>query len=263
MRLLLIDRENRIQRAGRTSRISAGIVLAVGLLAPSLYLTAQTRADEAASLPVQATGTDHVNFAPGGTIRINDSFGYLNVQGWDRPDVELTVTKSTPSRHGPKGRQETTKRLEHFRVVTERPSNAELVISTVPSSHGLVARSKRGVLIEYQIRAPRDTKLVIHHDSGYVLVTDMTTDIEATARYGDLVLMLPHLEAYSVDAKTGFGGVSSDYADAARRLHLIGARFDHAAATPAHRLYLRMGMGGITIKDIPPKPEAPMAAGGE
>lgn len=225
-------------------------------------------ADDAATLPVrdlpvQTTKTDHANFVSGGTIHINDSFGYLNVQGWDRPDVELTVTKSTRLSHGPKGREEATKRLEHFRVSTERPSNAELVISTVPSSHTLMARAKRGILIEYQLRVPRDAKLVIHHDSGFVLVTDMAADVEATASFGDIVLMLPHSEIFSVDAKTKFGGVSSDYTDAARHQHLIGAKFEHPAATPTHKLFLRMGMGGITIKDIPPKPEAPMAAAGE
>jgi len=241
----------------------------VGLIAPGSRLlgqatAAQTKGAEASILPVQTTSTDRVNFVPSGIIHINDSFGNLYVQGWDQPDVELTVTKTAWSRHGAQGRPNATKRLEHFRVATERPSNAELVISTAPSSHTLMGRAKRGILIEYRIRVPRDAKLVIRHDSGMVLVTDTFADIEATASYGDIVLMLAHPETYSVDARTKFGGVSSDYTDAARRQHLIGARFEHPnAATPAHRLYLRMGMGGITIKDIPLKPEAPMAGGGE
>ena len=33
---------------------------------------------------VSVTGTDRANFAPGGTIRLNGSYGWVTVQGWDR-----------------------------------------------------------------------------------------------------------------------------------------------------------------------------------
>jgi len=208
--------------------------------------------------------TNTFKLSAGGVIKINDSFGYVNVQGWDRPDVEVTVTKSTQTRIGDKGQTRNKAHLDHFRVTTEHPSDAELVISTVPSSHGLIARAKRGILIEYQIRAPHDAKLAIHHDSGYVLVSDMTADIEATSRFGDIFLMLPHLDTYSVDAKTKFGGVYTDYADPAHLRHLIGTGFDRTAkTTPNHRMFLRVGMGGITITEVPAKPDAPMVVSGD
>ena len=43
----------------------------------------------------EATSTERMNFLPGGTISLNSSYGYLTVEGWDEPEVEITVTKST------------------------------------------------------------------------------------------------------------------------------------------------------------------------
>ena len=43
---------------------------------------------------VKITGTERVDFAPGGTIRIRGSYGSVSVEGWDQPEVEIIVTKS-------------------------------------------------------------------------------------------------------------------------------------------------------------------------
>jgi hypothetical protein len=43
----------------------------------------------------EETKTERVNFLPGGVIRIDNSYGYLTVEGWDEPQVEITVTKTT------------------------------------------------------------------------------------------------------------------------------------------------------------------------
>jgi hypothetical protein len=49
----------------------------------------------------EAASTERANFLPGGTISVNSLYGYLTVEGWDEPEVEITVTKSTYlSAHG-------------------------------------------------------------------------------------------------------------------------------------------------------------------
>ena len=45
---------------------------------------------------VSVTNTDRTTFAPGGTIRVNDSSGHVMVEGWDQNEVEVTVVKSMP-----------------------------------------------------------------------------------------------------------------------------------------------------------------------
>src|ERR1022692_3460642 len=50
--------------------------------------------------PAETTASDHVSFAPGGLIRIDGSYGTLNIEAWDKAEVEVTVTKSRPLRFG-------------------------------------------------------------------------------------------------------------------------------------------------------------------
>lgn len=68
----------------------------------------------------QISTTERVNFAAGGIIRLTGSFGDLNVEGWDRPEVEITVIKSTPHYYKTQEQQATMRRLGLIRVVTER-----------------------------------------------------------------------------------------------------------------------------------------------
>jgi hypothetical protein len=198
---------------------------------------------------VEVTKTERVNFAPGGIIRVNGSYGTLNVEGWDRPEVEIAVVKSTQQYYETKQRENAATRLERVRITTERVSDTELAIST---------HQDRKISVDYEIRVPRDSRLEIHHGSGQVLVANVTGDIQATGHRGDLLLMLPDTGAYSIDAKTKVGVVTSDFAgDLHRRGYLLGERFSSPCAT--HRVYLRMGFGGITIKSVSPEAEPPAA----
>ena len=187
------------------------------------------------------TSTDRMSFAPGGTIRVNDSSGHVMVEGWDQPEVEITVVKSMPYGYD---KDRAAKELEGVRINTEHVSPTELAISTVPSHRGKV-------VVDYQIHVPRDSRIVIHHVGGYVLVSHVSGEIEATCRRGDIVLMLPDAGPYTVDAKTKFGTILSDFGGDAHAQHLVGERFSSANPAPSRRIYLRMGFGGITIKGLP------------
>ncbi len=205
------------------------------------------------NLPAQVTTTDRVDFAPGGLIRLTTSSSNLFVEAWDRPEVEITTIKS--SRHA--------RCLDDVRVVTDRRSATELAISTIVPSGNFFAHPwgfKCAATVEQRVNAPRDSRLVIHHGAGYVMVSRISGEIEASSRSGDIVLMLPDPGPYSIDAKSKFGNVSSDFAGTARRKHLLGEQFTGANSTPSRRIYLRIGFGGITIKEVPSTPVAPVAA---
>ena len=212
----------------------------------------------------QVTKTERVDFPPGGTVRINDSYGSLSVEGWDLPAVEITVTKALRF-GGSKSQDQDQPRLESIQIVTNRTSPTELTVSTtLASRHGdwVPFRSTTtagGVTAEVEIHVPRDTRLSIHHHTGYVLVSGVTSDIEASADRGDIVLMLPDSGSYSIDARTKFGRVDSDFEGSALSRYLVGQRFERTP-TLSPKLYLRMGFGGITIKAVPPEAEAPMPA---
>ena len=95
------------------------------------------------------------------------------------------------------------------------------------------------------------------------MVSRISGDIEASSRSGDIVLMLPDPGPYSIDAKSKFGSVSSDFAGTTHRKRLVSEQFASANPPSSHRIYLRMGLGGITIKEMPSTPEAPAAAGAQ
>jgi hypothetical protein len=216
--------------------------------------------------PVQTSSTEKVAFAPGGTIHVNGSYGYLTVEGWDQPEVVIIVTKSLG--FGKSGtKEEDARRLESIRIVTAKNSPTDLTISTMLASrHGdwappLPANTTNGVRAEYEIHVPRQTRLVIQHGVGYVQVGGVTADIEASVRRGDILLMLPDSGTYSVDARTRLGKVSSDFEGTSVSQFVVGQRFTRSNSGPARRLHLRTGFGGITIKGVPAEAETPVPAG--
>ena len=217
----------------------------------TLVFGLQLFAQEGIKQPGQVTTTDRVSFAPGGLIRLTTSSSNLFVEAWDRPEVEITTTKSS----------ERPRCLDDVHVVTERRSATELAISTTIPSGNFFAHpwgSKCVAKVEQHVSAPRNSRLAIRHGAGYVLVSRISGEIEASSRSGDIVLMLPDPGPYSIDAKSKFGSVTSDFAGTAHREKLIGELFASAIVSPSRRIYLRIGFGGITIKEVPATPEAPL-----
>ena len=199
----------------------------------------------------EVTKTERVPFAPGGTIRLDNSYGYLTVEGWDAPEVEITVIKSTASFYEPSQQQSAEQPFAQVRVAAERRSDKELAISTTsPVRHRFLPKAPRSVTVEYRIRVPRDSRLVVHHDNGYVWVSDVTGDIDVRSHTGDMIVMLSDAGPYSIDARTRMGSVSSDVTGKTlSRLSqfLVGSHFDYTSQTPKRRVYLLMGRGSIEI----------------
>lgn len=225
--------------------------LRLSVIAMALPALGANAADESASQSRRTIDTQHIDFGSGGTIHIDGSYGILRVEGWDRPEVAITVTKSLPYGYERKHPDQAKQRLDGLRVVAERKSATELAISTTKSSLG----------IEYEIQVPRNSSLAIHHRVGLVSVSGITGDIDATCRRGDLVLWLPEKGSYSIDARSKVGTVASDFPGAFAVRYLIGQRYSHVDPPPARRIYLRARFGGITIQPMLPESEAPIASG--
>jgi hypothetical protein len=105
-----------------------------------------------------------------------------------------------------------------------------------------------GVTVDCTVHVPRDSRLIVHQDHGYVWVSDVAGDIEVRSHTGDMIVLLPDPGPYSIDARTRLGSVSSDTAGSGHKQFLIGTQFVHAGPSPSHRIFLRMGRGSITIK---------------
>jgi len=240
--------------------------MAAVLLAWSAIGVAQP-AEKAPKQSFEVTSTERVSFLPGGAIHIDNSYGYLTVEGWDEPEVEIVVTKSTDRFLEPEQKDQVGKAFEQIRVVAERRSDKELAISTtLPDRHGfpysilpsrqivftMPKKTTLGVTTECTVHVPRDSRLVVHQDHGYVWVSDVSGDIEVDSHTGDMVVVLPDPGPYSIDARTRLGSVSSDLAGSGRKQFLIGTQFTHASQASSRRILLRMGRGSIAIKSGPP-----------
>jgi hypothetical protein len=200
--------------------------------------------------PMQVTSTDHVSLAPGGTVRFDKSFGDLYVEGWDQPQVEMVLIKTFENYDPPKNPAE---RLEQVKFTTKQPSPNEVEIGTTIPSRSFFRHpfgGKGPVNVRYELRVPRDTHLVIHHGGGNILIGDVRGSIEATNREGDIVLMLPYPGPYSIDARSKMGTVTSDFDGKAHVRHFIGESFSGAGADSPRKIFLRVGFGGITIKEV-------------
>jgi len=227
------------------------IVFSLGLSGSAFLLCG----DENLKMPAQTTATNHFDFAPGGTIRITRSYGDLYIEGWDKPQVELTAVKTMPYEYQPAHPELSSRHLEALHVNAELRSPSELVISTplpqrkrhLPAP--LPATTTGGVGLEYQLHVPRRSNLMIEHKVGYVSISGVIGDVDATCHRGDIVLWLPGGETYSIDARSKLGKVYSDFPGDSLAQLLVGQSFVGSTAG-GHKLHLRTGFGGITLKPI-------------
>jgi hypothetical protein len=194
---------------------------------------------------VQVEHTERADFPSGGLLRLKNSAGEVSVEGWDRPDVEITTIKSIYASN----REKASRDLDKVRISVERHGD-ELVITTDSPGLPLASPSRRATSLEYYIKAPMNARLAANHDTGEVHVDNLTSDIQVTVLNGGITLRLPQEGQYNIDARSDLGDVNSGFPGHKKcRPWLLGHQF--VQGTPAaHKLYLRVGYGDITILKI-------------
>ena len=206
---------------------------------------------------VEETHTEKADFPSGGLLRLKNSTGELTIEGWDRPDVEITTIKSRKDEYPPEEREKASRDLNEVQI-SVAPQGQELVITTTwtdPRLWGTLSH----VNVSYLIKAPRNARLAIEHKSGEVYVDNVDSDIEASLNAGDLILHLPQEVAYNIDAKSVYGRVQSVFPGRERRRPwLYGHYWAAQKIPPARNLHLRARFGDIVIlkieKPTPPEP---------
>lgn len=198
---------------------------------------------------LSVTQTERFNIAAPGTIRLENSFGELEIEGWDRPEVEVTVVRSSEHLYGDNEHAGAQRRLGQVQITSKQSGN-DVVVSTVYPRrnrfvHPLSQRSD--VEISYQIRAPRASKLAVEHNRGGVNVYDISGDIHATVGNGQITLMLTAGRQYAIDSRFGFGNVYTDLEGRGEGRHVLGGEFHSQGAAPATNIYLRVRVGDIVI----------------
>lgn len=213
---------------------------------------------------VEVTHTERMNFPSGGTLRLKASTGVLTVEGWGRPDVEITTIKSTKTEYAAGERERAMRELEKVSIAATQHGN-ELLITTEFPQFRLFPPFPReeaaGVDLEYRIKAPADTKLIVAHRYGNVNVDALTSDIDATVLNGQITLHLQDEDYNAIMAKTDLGAVNSDFrGPEKRRWWLLGHQISNSDSPAGRKLDLRVGFGDIVIlKTRIPSDPAPLS----
>jgi hypothetical protein len=218
-------------------------------------LTFPALAQIIAKREAESTTKQSLEFGPSGTIHIVDSFGSVKVEGWDKDEVVLTVKKKTQKKYEPKDLAKATKELERVNVAIQLVSESTLLAinTTFPSrTPSRLMRGKSNLNLEYLIKVPRRSTLLIKHDIGEVEVTNVSGDIEATSRIGEISLKLPEEQQYSVDARVKIGDVSSEFGPESQRKgpFSVGAKLTGEPAAPTRRIFVRLGIGDIEVTKL-------------
>jgi len=241
-------------------------VLAAGCLAAEKKPA--ERKEEGPRQKVELTKTQSMDFPAGGVLRLKNSTGDLNIEAWDNPNVEITTIRSTKDELPESERARATAMLEKVTFTIERMGNEVVITTNFPRHQGfppdLPFSRDRKFDVEYDISVPRSAMLAIDHDVGDVNVNGVTGDIEAKVLQGEIMLHLPEDAKYSIDAKSEYGNVNSDFPGELRR-SWISQKALEDAPRPAHTLKLRIGYGDIVLLRIrvPKYPDAaPVRPGG-
>jgi hypothetical protein len=236
------------------------------LLLTGLGITGLLMAQDEARQAIQVTNTQHFDFPVGGALRLKNSVGVLNVEGWDQPAVEITTIKSTRREYASYERQKAERALEQVRVAAQRQGNELIVTTDFPRYRSFPPPVPFGAIsnfhLEYRIKAPANTRLVVEHDVGEVNVDNLTSDIDVKLLQGEILLHLPEEGAYAIRGRNDFGHVNSDFLGSEKRIPWILGHSVKTNVSPAElTLNLKVGSGDIVLlKTTAPKEPEPLAS---
>jgi hypothetical protein len=221
-----------------------------------IVLTLPLAADDGTKATLSATQTERFTVTAPGTIRLKNSFGELEIEGWDRPKVEVTTVRTTEHLYAGNERGRAQRRLDQVQIMSKQNANDVVITTVYPRRNRFVhpLSQHRDIEISYRIKAPRASKLFIDHNSGGVDIYDITGDIHTAVANGQITLAIPAGGDYHIDARSVLGDVYSDFEGRERRLNFLGNGFRRQGTAPATNLYLRVHVGDIVIDQINSSP---------
>ena len=135
---------------------------------------------------------ERFQFAPGGTVSVENVYGNIAVEGWDRAEVQVLVIK--------RARTNNDVDLDNVRVAVE-PGTSALAFRTLYAE-----QPEQPVTVDYRIRVPRQTHLRwLNTVEGRITVRDVEGDVHARTLNGNI----EHLNVSGhVVARTMNGNIS-------------------------------------------------------
>jgi hypothetical protein len=224
-------------------------------LALSYFVAAGEVIPDDVNQKIQVTNTQRQDIAPGEVLHLKNSIGNLTVEGWTRDYVEITTIKSTKAAYASAQRQDGAKMLDTVRIGVAR-QGGEVQITTEfpqPASHARFFHGVPQFNLEYQIKVPRDARLVVDHGAGEVNVQNLANDIQVTVLHqGQVTLYLSPESKYAIEASAKYGGISSNLPGHVKRSRSrLGQYFKYQTSPASHKMSLKVGSGDILILTTP------------
>ena len=141
-----------------------------------LAVTAQAQT-ASASLGRSQDMEREFEFAPGGSLELNNCRGQIEVSGWEESRVEISVEKTVLGATDPALASQW---LDKVRVEITREGN-EIRVETVGGD-------KLPVEVNFWIKVPRRTDVEVKSGKSYVMLEQLEGDIEICVAEGSLLL---------------------------------------------------------------------------
>lgn len=95
------------------------------------------------------TTSERISFANGDRVFLKDSFGEVRIEGWDRDEVEIVVTRSRQKDSSAADQASEMRQLEKIKIVAKKDANGDLLIETKN-----LPFMKNNLSLLYQIKVP-------------------------------------------------------------------------------------------------------------
>lgn len=121
----------------------------------------------------QTVSAARYQLPPGGRLAVENVQGNIEVEGWDRAEVEVIGIKTTS---GPRSR------LDNVRIAVE-PGDHALTVRTV-----YLGESETPVRVDYRLRVPRQVRLEgLRTVEGNIVARDIEGSLDARSLSGNIV----------------------------------------------------------------------------
>lgn len=227
-----------------------------------LCLCAQDLPPDGATRVLTVSHTDHLDFPPNGTLKVENSTGELTIAGWDQPGIEITTIKSTKQPDIEKRKTKDKALLDRVEIQSSVKGNQVVVDTQFPHRFGVPGFGKvhgapTSFGLEYRIRVPRAARVDVAHNEGEVHIEDISGNVQVKSHQGLITVNLSDPGMVAIHAHAISGNVDSDFPGSLKHNIVFGHAFTASNTAATRKLDLDIGYGDIVILNMHKTPLPP------
>ncbi len=231
----------RLSVHGRLSnRLVKGGLLFFGVIAAVTVECVPARAEEFSQKSAYAA-----RLFTAGTLLIDTRMGDLQIDGWDRPRVEVEAEKVVEA-----GTAEKAKRLYELVKIRLEGQDKQVRLATIypPRSLRRPFRGESKISVNFHIRMPYDANLSLHCVDGDVRVAGIVGSEQLFVHYGDVEINVPDIyRVRSLEAHTWLGYVESDLHGTSEDTAGFRPRISFHNSGGNQDILVKVHMGGVWV----------------